>query len=283
MRRKAFTLIELLVVIAIIAILAAILFPVFARAKASAKQMQCMSNMKQLGTAMMLYLGDYDDRIPTATRGDERDPNYVDGDWGKDLWMFHIRPYIGTNYPSDLQERSSIYACPENPARQILDTSALEDFGYPRDYPTTEWGLRRVNGVYMYWLSYAINEHLTDGEFPDIEGPNLSRWENPSNSYLFLEGNRSEVEGDELVGQFRNGSPIDRWTRGAWTGFHFPHNGGANFVYLDGRAKWGRVTFRNQDVRQSRNFVLPPGSTSARNDCGPWTAPAFDDNPCPRS
>lgn len=64
MRRAAFTLIELLVVIAIIAILAAILFPVFARAKEAAKKANCLSNLKQLGTAWTLYLDDYDDRMP---------------------------------------------------------------------------------------------------------------------------------------------------------------------------------------------------------------------------
>jgi len=62
--RRAFTLVELLVVIAIIAILAAILFPVFAQAKAAAKRAACLSNLKQIGTAFALYLGDYDDRLP---------------------------------------------------------------------------------------------------------------------------------------------------------------------------------------------------------------------------
>lgn len=63
-RQRAFTLIELLVVIAIVAILAAILFPVFARAKASAQQSACLSNMRQIGTAFTLYLNDYDDAMP---------------------------------------------------------------------------------------------------------------------------------------------------------------------------------------------------------------------------
>lgn len=62
--KNAFTLIELLVVIAIIAILAAILFPVFARAKEAAKKTTCLSNLKQQGIGMELYLADYDDRLP---------------------------------------------------------------------------------------------------------------------------------------------------------------------------------------------------------------------------
>ena len=60
-RRKGFTLIELLVVIAIIAILAAILFPVFARARENARKSTCQSNLKQLGTAIQMYLQDYDE------------------------------------------------------------------------------------------------------------------------------------------------------------------------------------------------------------------------------
>jgi prepilin-type N-terminal cleavage/methylation domain-containing protein/prepilin-type processing-associated H-X9-DG protein len=67
MKQSAFTLIELLVVIAIIAILAAILFPVFAQAKEAAKKTTCISNLKQIGTAMFLYAGDQDDTLPNAT------------------------------------------------------------------------------------------------------------------------------------------------------------------------------------------------------------------------
>ncbi len=65
-KKLAFTLIELLVVIAIIAILAAILFPVFAQAKVAAKKTQDISNIKQIGTAMQIYVTDYDDRLPMA-------------------------------------------------------------------------------------------------------------------------------------------------------------------------------------------------------------------------
>src|SRR5437899_8394574 len=65
-RIKAFTLIELLVVIAIIAILAAILFPVFAQARGKARQAACLSNQKQIGTAIMMYAQDYDETMPSC-------------------------------------------------------------------------------------------------------------------------------------------------------------------------------------------------------------------------
>jgi len=78
MHRRGFTLIELLVVIAIIAILAAILFPVFAQAKMAAKKTQSISNAKQIVTAITMYSGDYDDVVPS---GNPNDPNYAYWSW----------------------------------------------------------------------------------------------------------------------------------------------------------------------------------------------------------
>jgi prepilin-type N-terminal cleavage/methylation domain-containing protein len=75
--RRAFTLIELLVVIAIIAILAALLFPVFAQAKESAKQIACLSNMKQLGTGLLLYMGDFDDVWCPGVVASDLGPQYA--------------------------------------------------------------------------------------------------------------------------------------------------------------------------------------------------------------
>jgi prepilin-type N-terminal cleavage/methylation domain-containing protein len=95
--RKAFTLIELLVVIAIIAILAAILFPVFAQAKEAAKQTQGLSNTKQIAVSQLLYSNDYDDTvIPSNTaRDQEGDPGLaLIADQIAGSWVNTIQPYI---------------------------------------------------------------------------------------------------------------------------------------------------------------------------------------------
>ncbi|MGV3618595.1 MAG: prepilin-type N-terminal cleavage/methylation domain-containing protein [Fimbriimonas sp.] len=87
MNRKAFTLIELLVVIAIIAILAAILFPVFAQAKAAAKKTNALSQTKQIGTSWQMYAADHDDMAVNVSSGGER------GVHRTDFWVV-MQPYI---------------------------------------------------------------------------------------------------------------------------------------------------------------------------------------------
>jgi len=103
MRRKGFTLIELLVVIAIIAILAAILFPVFARAREKARQTSCLSNLKQLGTAWKMYIQDYDSRIPDYYYG------------GSGYIQTFIQPYV---------KNAQIMVCPSD------ERGRVRSYGY---------------------------------------------------------------------------------------------------------------------------------------------------------
>src|ERR687894_511258 len=95
-----FTLIELLVVIAIIAILAAILFPVFAQAREKARQTSCLSNLKQIGTASMMYQQDYDEILLPPRRG-----NYAGGINGAMTWDRLMQPYV---------KNTSLITCPSD-------------------------------------------------------------------------------------------------------------------------------------------------------------------------
>ncbi|RYG42949.1 prepilin-type N-terminal cleavage/methylation domain-containing protein, partial [bacterium] len=107
---RGFTLIELLVVIAIIAILAAILFPVFAQAKAAAKSTACLSNTKQIGTALMLYEGDYDDVVAPSNVTDN---SVADGQF---TWFEILQPY---------SKAKALGVCPDSDKRtQVVSTSS---------------------------------------------------------------------------------------------------------------------------------------------------------------
>ena len=103
-RRNGFTLIELLVVIAIIAILAAILFPVFARARENARKSNCQSNLKQIGLGFAQYIQDYDERWPISYWGGTRWEPYT-GSNSTSWYMGEVSPYI---------KNTKIWTCPSS-------------------------------------------------------------------------------------------------------------------------------------------------------------------------
>jgi prepilin-type N-terminal cleavage/methylation domain-containing protein len=113
--RKGFTLIELLVVIAIIAILAAILFPVFAQAREKARQTGCLSNVKQIGHGIQMYVQDFDEHIPRNAFADP--PRVQEGDHftncSSPRWMDVIQPYV---------KNTDVHNCPSDPFAPIRGT-----------------------------------------------------------------------------------------------------------------------------------------------------------------
>ena len=112
-RRTGFTLIELLVVIAIIAILAAILFPVFAKAREKARQSACLSNMKQLGLGLMQYVSDYDGVYPLSYYY----PNGTGGSTGYCHWSAMIKPYVKSD---------QLWVCNSDPNKGVQPTNTFD-------------------------------------------------------------------------------------------------------------------------------------------------------------
>jgi prepilin-type N-terminal cleavage/methylation domain-containing protein/prepilin-type processing-associated H-X9-DG protein len=202
--RPAFTLIELLVVIAIIAILAAILFPVFAHARSKARQASCLSNMKQIGSALMMYAQDYDETLPLnhyvgnglAPLAGWRDPN------AGDSWCSGTFPYV-----KNLQ----VYVCPE--ATQHPD-------------PKSPWRSpdRPEDGAVSYLMNYVTR------------GRPLASVPEPAGLIFLHEGDwrwracHCRPEPDPPTSRFYieiNHVFYDRL-----------HQDGTNLLFCDGHAKW---------------------------------------------
>jgi prepilin-type N-terminal cleavage/methylation domain-containing protein/prepilin-type processing-associated H-X9-DG protein len=128
-RNSAFTLIELLVVIAIIAILAAILFPVFAQAREKARQASCLSNQKQLALGVLQYVQDYDETFPYGLNKN------MPGGWASDaLWTVAIQPYI---------KSVQVFACPSDGRGMEPNPNGPDWMGLGISYA--------ANGYYNEW------------------------------------------------------------------------------------------------------------------------------------
>jgi prepilin-type N-terminal cleavage/methylation domain-containing protein/prepilin-type processing-associated H-X9-DG protein len=137
--RGAFTLIELLVVIAIIAILAGLLFPVFAQAREKSRQSYCLSNLRQMGTAMMLYTEDWDGYYPPVIQRNGRRPVDFEASW-----MHFLTPYLRSR--SVFIDLSSGY--PSEPLRNYAFSPSARSQGYDAYILTVEpWGVALWEGL----------------------------------------------------------------------------------------------------------------------------------------
>jgi prepilin-type N-terminal cleavage/methylation domain-containing protein/prepilin-type processing-associated H-X9-DG protein len=204
-QRRGFTLIELLVVIAIIAILAAILFPVFAQARQKARQVTCLSNLKQIGNAFWMYAGDYDDCMPM-----EWNPPLGDNGGFDEV----LDPYIKSR---------QIWLCPNNPTKGV-DTPPVRDQTRPRHYAMASETIRTA---YPFSRFKQPSDIILVAEEYCVNQQRQSRCEHV-------------IWPDPLL-MARYTEPPKHMPKGYQTNlFWDAHNEGANYLMFDTHARWMR-------------------------------------------
>ena len=227
MYKRGFTLIELLVVIAIIAILAAILFPVFAKAREKARQTSCLSNLRQMGTAFTMYAQDYDENymlmgvfIPAlAVPGTG---GTADGNW-TNWWRYELSPYA---------KNFQIFLCPS--ATRVADPSSAGNmlqfqYGYNNS----------VAGVAMGTVQYPA-QTVALGDCAHWNCSNAG-----CNLYAFAWPAQDRRPNSAVCNALQSADQIDTTSR---------HNGGSNLVFCDGHSKW----MNSRSIAGAQNIQLAP-------------------------
>ena len=250
-KRRGFTLIELLVVIAIIAILAAILFPVFAQARAKARQTACLSNEKQMGNALMMYAQDYDETLPFG--------GYYP--WGANkqsdvtnpIWMDMIFPYV---------KNTQVFTCPSfegDGSKHEQYVYQAPDFSKAR---ATQFGTYALNNAYA--AMKAVSAHGPGGAaLADIKVPadtifvvETGDWGMNRNGTTSWTNNPTVNTTVNPPSLFANQGGVNANVLKLY------HNGGANTLFCDGHAKW----YRGENLIATHNV-----GASATPICYLWT------------
>jgi len=268
MIKRAFTLIELLVVIAIIAILAAILFPVFAQARESARQVSCLSNEKEISLAILMYVQDYDEHYPqwisTATVNNQPpdvsnalygqpDPDGGGYKYAFTGWDKMVAPYI---------KNRAIFHCPDT-------------FG-----PGNDWSNPgKTNCDWTGTLNYAINGRLAGHNWNNWAGTvKLASVQWPATAILLAEDGSQSCTGAVTADNNGDGSGGWQWSNdqkaalfsdggnNAVPGPRVHHKGGSNYAFTDGHAKWypgGAMGLLSVGTTTINGVALPGTATDA--------------------
>lgn len=271
-RKLGFTLIELLVVIAIIAILAAILFPVFAQAREKARQASCLSNVNQLGLAVQMYIQDYDETTPLAYYD-----TYNGSNWVFDAsWWYLIYPY---------NKSANVVRCPSNPNNNLVTSSAWDDsLGMKTSYAVNSIDSSSLKGAFSRSVAYG------DTNNADSVSVTLAGMNSPSqlagiveSSLSFAEFDSTDTSGTynqptntqtyhDTSQTYPNGQPavLDYVTSG---NLYAGHQGQVNICFMDGHAKSMRP---GQTIQQGGD----PGKPGVSSPPNIWTADStlFTDN-----
>ncbi|MCW3062018.1 MAG: prepilin-type N-terminal cleavage/methylation domain [Capsulimonas sp.] len=244
--KRGFTLIELLVVIAIIAILAAILFPVFAKAREKARQISCLSNEKQIGLAILQYSQDSDERMPCGTQIP------VGGDYTLDGigWAGQVYPYV---------KSTAVFKCPDDSTSGSSAAPITYPISYSMSLQVTRSGLSDFTSD-----SKSVMLFETVGSAANILA--VGDGVNGDNTSPAADGN---PEGFNGVGRFATGVMSGANPSEVGNTNHFydtktgRHTDASNFLMADGHAKWIRPT------------AVSTGGDGSNGDCNTFTSGTY--------